>query len=239
MSKIHDVMPHGELRELFTDVHFVTGTVKPTFNGQQFQFSRNMTVVKDGDALTLINSVRLDDDGLAKLESLGTVKNVVKLGASHGMDNHFYKDKYGAIVWGLPGCEHEGGYASDKELADGRVPFAGCSIYKFACAEKGEGVMHIDRDGGILVSSDSVQNWAEVDRFFNEESAKMMTRFGFIKPVNIGPGWLQSLGEANPAPDFKNILALDFKHLLPGHGAPLKNEAKEKLSETIATLFKS
>jgi hypothetical protein len=38
-------------------------------------------VLRDGNALTLINSIRLDDAGLAQL---GRVAHVVKIGSLHG-----------------------------------------------------------------------------------------------------------------------------------------------------------
>ena len=64
MSDFTALMPHGAIEEVFDDVFFVTGTSKPTWEGQQWQFSRNMTIVRDGSSLTLVNTVRLDDAGL-------------------------------------------------------------------------------------------------------------------------------------------------------------------------------
>jgi len=53
-------LPHGKLEAVFTDVFVVTGQMQANF-GQPVQFSRNMIVVREGDTLTLINSVRLDE----------------------------------------------------------------------------------------------------------------------------------------------------------------------------------
>jgi hypothetical protein len=55
------------------------------------QFSRDMTVVRDGNALTPINSIRLDGAGLAQLDALGRVAQVVKIGSLHGRDDAFYE----------------------------------------------------------------------------------------------------------------------------------------------------
>ena len=90
-------LPHGSLAQVFDDVWFVTGTSRPTFMGMQWQYSRNMTVVRTGDELTLVNTVRLDDAGLTALDRLGRVRHVIKLGAFHGMDDAFYLDRNGAI----------------------------------------------------------------------------------------------------------------------------------------------
>ena len=57
--------PHGELQELFPDTFFVTGTV-PLPGPLPVRFSRNMTVLRTGSSLTLVNSIRLDDAGLRR-----------------------------------------------------------------------------------------------------------------------------------------------------------------------------
>ena len=169
-------LPHGEIREIFTDVFFVTGTVKPTFNDTPFQFSRNMTIVRDGGELTLINTVRLDDAGLAKLDSLGKVSHLVKLG-SHGIDDKFYLDRYSSKQWALAGQTHGGGQPTDQVLTvDGPAPFTGGSLFLFETAKAPEGLLRIDREGGILVSCDSLQNLAEVDQYFDAPTKRRWRR---------------------------------------------------------------
>src|SRR5688572_6827527 len=83
-------MPHGPITEVFPDVFVVEG-------GFQFapgvRITRNMTVVRQGDELTIINSVRLTPDGEAELEKLGRVKHVVRIGAFHGADDPYYVDR--------------------------------------------------------------------------------------------------------------------------------------------------
>ena len=53
--------------------------------------------------MILVNSVRLDVAGLAALEALGRVTDVIRLAGNHGMDDPFYKDRYGAKVWAVRG----------------------------------------------------------------------------------------------------------------------------------------
>lgn len=53
------------------------------------RITRVMTIVVDKnddgeDELSLISAVRLDEGTLEKLEALGTIKNVVKIGHFHG-----------------------------------------------------------------------------------------------------------------------------------------------------------
>src|ERR1700742_3063575 len=103
MKQFPPALHHGRLEEVFPDIFFVTGEMQTVLKGAPFQFSRNMTVVRDADALTLINTVRLDDAGLGQLDALGRVVNVVKIGSLHGRDDAFYKARYGATFWAAPG----------------------------------------------------------------------------------------------------------------------------------------
>jgi hypothetical protein len=64
------------------------------------QFSRNMTVVRDGNALTLINSMRIDGAGLAQLDALGRVAHVVKIGSLHRRDDAFLQGALPSEVLG-------------------------------------------------------------------------------------------------------------------------------------------
>ena len=97
MQEFPQQLPHGEITEIFPDVFFVIGQSKFEFQDNTLQFSRSMTIIRDGDRLTLANSMRLDDDqGLASLDRLGKVENIVRVAANHGRDDAFYSDRYAA-----------------------------------------------------------------------------------------------------------------------------------------------
>ena len=231
MSSHPPAMPHGEVAEVFPDVYFVTGTSRPTFGGLDWQYSRNMVVIREGAELTLVNTVRLDDDGLRQLDALGRVTHLVKLGAFHGMDDAFYRARYGARQWALPGMVHDGGHTTDEELTSGRVPFS-ANVFSFETSLMPEGLLLIEHSGGVLISCDSLQNWTRVDSFFSEDSATRMVEMGFIRPANVGPGWR---GTCKPeSSDFARVKALAFRHLLPAHGTPLLDAAHTQLCATFA-----
>src|SRR4051794_16135964 len=98
--------------------------MKTELRNTPFQFSLNMTIVRDGNALTLINAIRLDDEGLAELDVLGRVANVVKIGWLHARDDAFYKARYGATFRAMPGMTHAHGLAADRALRPGdAMPF--------------------------------------------------------------------------------------------------------------------
>jgi hypothetical protein len=236
MDQLPPALPHGSLEEIFPDVFFVTGMMKTVLMDVPWQFSRNMVVVRDGDALTLINSIRLDETGLTRLEALGRVTNVVKIGSLHGRDDAFYRQRYDAKFWALVGMTHEHGLVADRELwPDGEMPFAGCGVFVFGTTKRPECILRIDRAGGILVSSDSLQNWLTPDEFFSDESRKLMTEMGFFEPANLGPLWLR-MNEPQPK-DFAQLCKLSFRHALCGHGEPLRDTAKEDYTARIQKMF--
>jgi hypothetical protein len=229
-------LPHGPLEEIFPDTFFVTGTSRPNFMGADWQFSRNMTVLRRGDSLTLVNTVRLDEAGLAALDALGRVTQVVRLGAFHGMDDAFYLARTGARYFSLAGAPPQGDRAPDALLSpDAEPPVPDARVFLFETSKVPEALLWLPVDDGVLISCDSLQNWVDADGFFDAPSAERMRAFGFIRPANVGPGWRSA---AQPeAADFRRILELPFRHLLPAHGVPLLGDARAQLAETFAREF--
>ncbi len=235
MTDFNDVMPHGPIQELFPDVFFVTGTMKAEFFGSDWQFSRNMTVVREGETLTLLNAVRLDEAGLAALEKLGKVTHVVRLGALHGHDDAFYVDRYGATYWSVAGAPEIPGVPVDKVLgADGALPFE-ASLFEFKATKLPEAVLRLDREGGIMLSCDALQNYLEPDEFFDDETRQKMTDMGFFKAHNVGVAWAH-VNEPK-AEDFARLKEISFQHALCGHGAPAIDGAQAGYHATWAAMF--
>lgn len=99
-------LPHGELTQVLDNIYLVTGSVAmkvphPKWGPLTMTFSRNMLVIKQGGELILINSVRLNDKGIAQLDELGDVKHVIRLAAFHGFDDPYYKETFGATLWSV------------------------------------------------------------------------------------------------------------------------------------------
>ncbi len=236
MNELPPALPHGKLEEIFPDVFFVTGTMKTVLMGADWHFSRNMTVVRDGDALTLINTVRLSGLGLTQLDALGRIANIVKIASLHGHDDAFYKSRYDATLWAMSGMQHAHGLTTDRELIPGgEMPFRGCTVFAFRTTKLPECILRIDRAGGILVTGDSLQNWVAPDEFFSDQSRKMMTEIGFFQPANLGPLWMQ-INEPK-AEDFVRLRELSFRHVLCGHGVPLRDIAKEAYTDRFHRVF--
>ncbi|PCC69217.1 hypothetical protein SAMN02745121_05862 [Nannocystis exedens] len=236
MFEYSPAWPHGALQVAFPEVFFVVGTNRTVHAGVDFQTSRTMTVVREDGALTLLNTVRLDDDGLAALEQLGQVRHVVRLGAFHGRDDPFYCDRYGATLWALPAVTHADGRATGRELAvGGPFPLADGRVFEFTSARFPEAAVLLAREGGILITCDAIQNWTEVDRFFSPECGQRFVAQGFIRPANVPATWRHACQPSSE--DFARLLALPFRHLISAHGEPLRDEAHARIAASVAEAF--
>ncbi|MCS5710426.1 hypothetical protein [Candidatus Berkiella aquae] len=229
MTQYSPAWPHGELKEVFPNLFFVMGTNVTIHEGVVLQHSCNMVIVKHGNELTLINTVRLNENGLAALDNLGQVTNVVRIGAFHGRHDAFYLDRYQAKLWALNGVK-------DIELSShGKMPFPDCALFIFETSTHPEAILHVSREGGILITCDSIKNWTSIDPFFSEETGKLYASLGFLGEATISKIWQQACNIK--AQDFARLKLMSFKHLLSAHGEPLLNDAYEKVNATIKQEF--
>lgn len=243
--KLLPALAHGRITKLFENIWFVKGAVKMPML-IPMKISRSMTIVKNpsNGAITLINSMRLSETGLAELEKLGKVTNVIRIAGFHGRDDGFYRARYGAKIYAIKGqaynrkfekkkIDPEDGYMlPDVWLnEDSGLPLDSASLKVFHSSDPAEAIIVLNRDGGILVTGDSLQHTAEPDEFVNLPARLMMKKMGFFKPHNVGPGWLQF---AHPEKtDIRSVLDLKFEYVLPGHGDPVIGLAKSKFRPVI------
>lgn len=243
--KFPPALAHGPITKLFDNIWFVKGAMKMPML-LPMKISRSMAIVKNPShgALTLINSIRLSETGLAELEQLGTVTNVIRIAGFHGRDDGFYRGRYGAKIYAIKGQVYkrkldqkkinpEDGYMlPDVWLNEySELPLDAASFKLFHSCDPPEAIIVLSRDGGILIAGDSLQNTAEPDEFVNLPARLMMKKMGFYKPHNVGPGWLQF---ANPEKtEVRSILDLEFEHVLPAHGDPVIGAAKSKFRPVI------
>jgi hypothetical protein len=149
------------------------------------------------------------------------------------MDDPFYKERYGAKVWSLKGQRYVSGFNAsapqtyltpDAEIdAATPLPIAKSRMYVIG-ATPPEGLLLIEREGGVLISGDCLQHWHAPDQYFSLVGRLMMKAMGFIKPHNIGPAWLKQTKP--PVVDLLGILELGFEHVLPAHGSAIIGGAK-------------
>lgn len=233
-------LAHGAISEVFDNVFFVSGSMETVLMELDWQFSRNMIIVRDGKRLIIINSVRLNEQALAELEQLGQVTDVIRLGALHGRDDAFYIDRYQAQYWTLPSLADDVTINVNSDVnvlsPETKLPISDASLFQFETTQIPEAILLLARDGGIAVACDALQNWLAPDEHFCESSIERMQQMNFFTPANVGPVWLQAA--APEATDFIRLKALPFKHALCGHGEPLRDTAKDDFHATFAKLFK-
>jgi hypothetical protein len=233
-----EALRHGDFQLVFPNIYFLVGEMKTVLMGANWQFSRNMTVVRDpsDNSLTILNSVRLDDNGLGKLDALGQVKRIVRLGSLHGRDDAFYKSRYqSADYWAAQGMPEEGGLKADHFLTAESKPMANCEVFLFEKTKLPEAIIKLNQEGGILIACDALQNWLKSDEFFSEESKTMMTGMGFFTPANLGPVWCK-VNEPQKD-DFERLKEVEFRHVLPGHGDPCTENAREQFHQRFNQVF--
>ena len=236
MTEFPRATPHGPIEPVADDVFWVRGSVGL---GPGLRITRNMAIVRSGDELTLVHSVRLTPEGEAELEKLGTVKNVVKVAYMHGQDDAYYLDRFGATYWALPDGARDQDPEIQQGLRDDNLPFDDAKLFEFRDTKEKEAALLVERSDGILITGDSVHNWT--DTAGCSAPAKLVTRLmGFLKrPAQIGPPWRKMMTpkEGTLRPDFERLANLDFAHIVPAHGRPLINTAKQDLRATIEATF--
>lgn len=231
MPDFPPALPHGPITEVFPDVFWVTGRFRMA---PGLTITRNMTIVRQDGELCLVNSVRLGAEGEAELEKLGKVKHLLRIGAFHGADDPYYKDRFGLTLWAPPGTRHAGALKTDEELVPGHGPIRGSQVFRFEKAKRPEVVVLLEREGGIVLPCDSYQNWTTFDGC--SLVGKLVMRVMGFGPTLIGGPWTKAMGPEVRA-DFERLLELPFQHLVPAHGTPLKHSAKEGLRAAIAHRF--
>ena len=230
--------PHGPIQEIFRDIFMLTGTNIIEHDGNTIQASRNMIIVRDNNQLSLINTVRLDANGIESLNSLGTVKHIIRTGAFHGRDDAFYLDHFSdANYWQVQPEDNSIHSTSPFTHLKNEtlLPFLSAKFYHLSKAPHEEGFIHIPNiHNGVVITCDSIKNWCEVDKFFNETTGQQMREGGEIQSARISPIWLQATNTSKT--DFNIFSQLEFKHLLSAHGEALKNNADDMILNSIENI---
>ncbi|MCY7295528.1 hypothetical protein [Alteromonas sp. a30] len=239
--------PHDPLHEVLPNIYRVRGSVSVRapfikYGPLTLSFSRNMYVVKDHDDLTLINSVRLNEAGMARLSALGKIKNVIRLAGFHGMDDPFYRSQYGATVYSVDAPYTKGMSKAPKPgdiyfqpdvvlTPDSPLPIKNALYTEIRSATPKDGLLILHRDKNIMISGDSFQHWPKPDPLFNVTAKILMRLAGFFKETSIGPGWRNYA-----KPDIQELIHIantEFDCLLPGHGEPVLKDASQRFLQRL------
>jgi len=234
-----DVLPHDEPIQLAEDLFVVHGCVQPSAIAR---FTRNMAIVRDQGVLTLINPVRMDDAGLQRLEALGRVDNVLRLGPMHGMDDPFYVDRYDAEFWAFEGGTTYTAPPIKRTLVEGEpLPFAGAKLFAFKHMTETEGAILLERAPGVLLTCDAIQSYVTPPHtpHTNWLTRLIMPVIGFPRKTLIGPVWMKLLVQDREGMkgEFERLLQLDFDQLLSAHGTFLAKGAHAEVERAFEKMF--
>ena len=257
---------HGKVTQVADDIYMVRGRMpstpaRPWFERTFMHFSRTMTVLRcpdgaDGHDLTLINTIRLNEAGLAQLQKLGRIAHIVRLGSFHGVDDAFYVDRFDAQYWTVAGMEHAPGFGGEAQiLARDNLPVEGADWFEFADLRFPEGVMilsaTLDRPG-VAITTDSIQNHTgALDRDNSLLVSFAINKIGLKGPARLGPIWMRDQVEYTGAaledgavkraqmiaclrPQYEALIRdFEFEMLMPGHGWPIHQGAREQIATSI------
>ncbi len=227
--------PHDPITPIFENVYLVHGSIRI---GPGMHMNRNMVIVKNGDELTLINPVRLNDEALITLERLGSVRHVMRLGDFHGLDDRFYVDRYQAEFWcQSPPDTYKLPIASHVISSAAIPPVPNAQFFVYEAAKFPEACLLLE-DLKLLITTDSIQYWADwsYTTFLTRCILRLM---GFELTLLIGGPWLKRVTPQGGSlvPDFERLLALDFEHVVGAHGQLLREAAKPMLKVAISKSF--
>jgi hypothetical protein len=202
--------------------------------GRGIRISRTMTIVATDTGLVLFNAMRLTDSGLRELETLGTVKHLVKLSDSHGVDEPFYVERYRPTVWALEKCAHKPGVSTSCALGP-EGPVGGGEVLSYpgtsGWAECGYWIPH---GGGTLIACDALQNHSDTEH--TSFMARWLTPLmGFKGGLIVAPMWrkYQKIQGAQVREAFRPTLERSFQNLIPGHGPAIIGGADDRARVVI------
>jgi hypothetical protein len=229
-------LPHEPIEQILPDVFLVHGSARV---GPVMRMNRNMIIVRDGEALTLIGPVRLSKTEEAKLENLGRVKHVIRIGYYHGIDDWYYVRRYGAEFWCQAASDHYSKPTPTKSLDEtSTLPIAHAELFLFTQTRFPEAAILIKAHGGLLITCDSLQHWT--DWSYCTLLAKTVVRiFGFSLRTLIGTFWLKSMTpkDGSLKRDFERLLKLSFIHLIGAHGRLCRDRAHEEVEAEVRRVF--
>lgn len=228
--------PHDPIEELIPDVFMVRGSI---WMNRFLRISRNMAVVRHEGKLTLVNPIRLSAAGEEQLRGLGEVERLLRLGPFHGIDDPYYLDVFGAELWATgPSKAHPQPEPKVIVGPDDPLPFPDAELFAFRKVLQPEGALLVRREGGLLLTCDSIQSYGDY-RHNNLPARLMMPFIGFPKRTIVGPMWLKVMTPEGESleDDFRALLELEFERLLAAHGAPVLNGAYDAVADAVERAF--
>jgi hypothetical protein len=228
--------PHDPIEEIAGDIFMVRGSVRMN---ALMRITRNMAIVRHQRELSLVNPIRLDEQGERQLLALGDIKRILRLGPLHGLDDPYYVERFGAEFWAQAESQTYPEPKIEQRLAvDRPLPFPDAELFAFEGTKQPESALLIRRDPGILLTCDAIQHYG--DYRHNTLLARLvMPRIGFPKTTVVGPIWLKIMTPEGGSlkSEFERLLTLDFDCLLSAHGSLLTSGTKDSVARAVRKAF--
>ena len=175
-----------------------------------------MAIVRHEGQLTLINSVRMDDQFYV---------------ARYNTTFHAFAD---GTTYTEPTLTHH--------LVDGgKLPFPNARLFAFDHVHETEGAILLEHGPGILLTADAVQSYSTPPHmpYTNWLVQKLLALRGFTRDTIIGPVWLELAvtDKSGIKNEFERLLAWDFDQLLSAHGVFVEQNAHAELATAFAKTF--
>ena len=232
------IYPHDPIEEIQPDVFMVRGSIKMN---ALMTITRNMAIVRHNGELTLIDPIRLSAAEEKRLDELGTVKRVLRLGPMHGVDDSHYIERYGAELW-APGSSQAFPEPKPSLVFDETTPppFPDAQFFCIQGLKQSEAVLVLKRGNGLLITCDAIQNYGDY-RYNNWFARLVMPLIGFPKTTIVGPMWVKMMTPegGNLESEFRRLLDLEFDQLLSAHGSFLETGAHEACEQAVGKMFSS
>ena len=229
---------HDPITPIADNVFMVRGCVPMN---PIIRITRNMAIVRQGEELTVINPIRLNDDTLVELDRLGSVRHVLRLGPFHGVDDAFYMDRYKALFWSQLGGKTYAEPAIDRPLVSGgELPFENAQLFTFDLALQPEAALLLETGGGVLLTTDAIQHYGDYSHC-NLPAKLMLPLLGFRRTTLVGPIWLKFMTPKGGSlrDDFSRLLQLSFDRLLAAHGTLLESGAHAAVTVAVARAYRA
>ena len=231
--------PHDPIEPLEPDVFLVRGSIPLN---PLMRISRNMVIVRHEGELSLVDPIRLGAEEEKRLDELGQVKRILRLGPMHGLDDPYYIDRYGAELW-APGSSEAYPEPKPDLVFDESTPapFPNARFFCFVGTQQAEAALLLSRaprEGGLLVTCDSIQHYG--DYRHNTLLARLLMPFiGFPKTTILGPIWVKLMTPEGGSleSEFRRLLELDFDRLVSAHGSVLAENAQDACRVAIDRKF--
>ena len=228
--------PHGAIEVITPRLHIVRGSMRMN---PIVRISRNMAVLRDDDGLTLVNPIRLDEDGERALEALGPVKRLVRLGAMHGVDDPYCKQRFNAEFWSQPGGTTYPEPAIDRPLGDDTAqPLPDTELFCFKGTREPEAALLVRGTPNVLLTCDAIQHYDDYS-YCNLVARMAMPFIGFPKTTVVGPIWLKRMTPpgASLHGEFQRLLRVEFDALVGAHGTFLGSGAHGAVRRAVERAF--